>query len=47
MDSTNPSADRFEVSSITRDADGDVVYSTIPEADVSLTAVISSSHCRT
>lgn len=34
MDSTTPSADRFEISSISRDLDGDIVFKTIPETEV-------------
>lgn len=34
MDSTSPTADRFELSTIVRDADGDVVHTIIPEEEV-------------
>lgn len=35
MDSTSPTADRFELSTIVRDADGDIIHTIIPEEEVS------------
>ena len=36
MDSTSPTADRFELSTIVRDADGDIVHTVLAEEDVKI-----------